>query len=88
MCIHVHVTMACGTIVCNTTDTAVLSKKFRLHGESEYVDKSCMVVELRSMVGSLQSTVGGLCAVQYEKKGEEEDKMLGEKLWGCAEDTF
>lgn len=29
-CIHVHVTntMACQTIVCNTTDTAALSKKY------------------------------------------------------------
>lgn len=77
--------MACETIVCNTTDKAV--KKVRLHGEAGSVDKLC-IPELRIMVGGLQSTVGGLCTVQHEKKArEEEDKRMEEKLWGCAEDT-
>ncbi len=78
--------MACETIACNTTDEAV--KKVRPHGEAGSVDKLC-IPELRNMVGDLQSTVGGLCTVQSEKKKgrEEEDRMLEEKFWGCAEDT-
>lgn len=75
---HVAITMACKTVVFNTTNTAVLSKKFGLHGEAQSVDKSC-IPDLRTTAGGLQSTVGGLCAVQHDKKGEEEDKVLREK---------
>lgn len=61
-CIHVHVTntIACKTIVCNTTDKAVLSKKFAFMERKGYVDELC-IPELRNMVGGLHSTVGGLC---------------------------
>lgn len=66
--------MACETIACNTTDEAV--KKVRPHGEAGSVDKLC-IPELGNMVGDLQSTVGGLCTVQSEKKKKGERRRTG-----------
>lgn len=61
-------TMACQTIVCNSTDICAV-KKVCLHGEAGSVDKLC-ILEHRNMVGGLQSTVGGLCTVQCIKNSE------------------